>query len=325
MDTVLSTYRLALPELIEQIASAHADLFFVRIDQVMSDSTIPLRQAATLIESIDQMIRTAAISAHNPQSSGRGRIPEFVSDFLKDDIRMGHTKKGSFVLTVAARIDESETQMPDRSSRNSDSEHIPSFTRQVMVTLAKSLDVTRRFAANQAEFAGVGDAVAQGLKLQIVQALQEMSDAEGLRALDLSFEWASAEPQRTSVPTHVCLSREMIDVLPEIERRLVRSTAPQEVTIVGPVKELKMIDGDDVSDDEHGGEIVVHAEIDNKMRRIVVPLNAEDYNWAIAAHRARLPFTATGTLGKRGNLWRLSGPIRVDRSFLEFQLKASDE
>ncbi|MGY4098062.1 hypothetical protein ACW2Q0_00620 [Nocardia sp. R16R-3T] len=326
VSAITNTYDLALSELVEQVASIHADLFFVRVDQSMKDGTIPLRQATVLLDNIDQMIRAAAISAHKPQSSGRGRTPEFVNEFLNDDIRMGHTKKGSFIITVAARIDEASPKpSQDRSPRAGQADVIPSFTRQVMTTLAKSLDVTRRFAANRGEFTDVDEAVDQGLKLQVVQALQEMGGSEGLRALDLSFEWAAAEPQRLPVPTHVSLDRGVIDELPEIERRLVRRIEPKRVTIVGPVKELKLNNDSSVPDDEQGGEIVVHADIGDRLRRITIPLGATDYDWAIAAHRARVPFTATGELGKRGNVWRLNEPIDVDRSYLEFRLQPGDQ
>lgn len=322
---IMDTYGIALPELVEQVASIHADLFFVRVDQSMNDGTIPLRQATSLLENIDQMIRAAAVAAHNPQSSGRGRTPEYVNDFLNDDVRMGHTKKGSFIITVAARIDHGETDRPPAESPDEvESENAPSFARQVMTTLAKSLDVTRRFATDRGEFEDVEEAIDQGLKLQVVQALQEMGGTEGLNALDLSFEWAAAEPQRTAVPTHMSIDRGIIDELPEIEQRLVRNTVPQRVTIVGPVKELKQDDDDGVPESEQGGEVVVHAEIGGRMRRITIPLGPVDHDWAIRAYRARLPFTVTGELVKRRNTWRLDEPIEVDRSFLEYRSRSLD-
>ncbi|WP_280263075.1 hypothetical protein [Nocardia abscessus] len=36
--------------LVERIAAARADLFFVRLDQEMNDGTIPFRQAETTLE-----------------------------------------------------------------------------------------------------------------------------------------------------------------------------------------------------------------------------------------------------------------------------------
>ncbi|MEV6101489.1 hypothetical protein [Nocardia sp. NPDC051981] len=321
VTAISGTYDLAMSELAEQVASVHADLFFVRVDQTMRDGTIPLRQAASLLDNIGQLIRAAAVATHNPQASGRGRVPDYVNEFLNDDIRMGHTKKGSFIITVAARLDDAavEALSADRPE-DSDNEGMPSFTRRVMTTLARSLEVTRRFAADRGDFTDVDDAVNQGLKLPVVQALQEMGAAEGLHGLDLSFEWAAAEPQNAPVPSHVSLDRAIIDELPEIESRLVRREEPQRVTVVGPVIELKVADDGAGTEEDQGGAIVINADIGRRTRKVTIPLEAEDFRWAIAALRDKLPFAATGDLAKKGNSWWLNEPIEVDRSFLEFRL-----
>ncbi|WP_067865220.1 hypothetical protein [Nocardia shimofusensis] len=316
IETISKTYDWGLPELAEKVASIRADLFYIRVDQRFDDGTIPLRQASSLLDSIDQIVRAAAIAAHNPQATGRGRIPDTVTEFLNEDVRMGHTKKGSFIVTVAARIGEDD--VPEGSGEVGTREPVPSFARRTMTALARSLDTTRRYAASREQFEGIGDAVEQGLKLQVVQALQDIGGSEGIRSLDLSFEWAPAEPQHMPVPDHVSLDRSLIDQLPEIERRLVRRTEPERITVVGPVKELRRYDEGTGTEEESGGEIVVHAEVTGRIRRVTVPLGASDMGLAIIAFRDRLPFTVSGKIVKRGNTWRLDEPIEVDRSFLEF-------
>ncbi len=316
ISAIIETYDLDLSELAEKVASVHADLFFGRIDQSMRDGTIPLRQASSLLESIDQMIRAAALSAHNPQSSGRGRIPDYVNEFLSDDIRMGHTKKGSFVITVAARIDDTVPDVPQTNAPAQPDQETSSFTRRVMTTLARSLDVTRRFAAQPSSFADVDEAMDQGLRLQIVQALQEMSVSEGLRSLDLSFEWAATEPQHIPVPNHITIDRNIIAELPEVEKNLIRRTEPERVTLVGLVKELKLEEDGDLPGDQ-SGDAIVHAEVGNRTRRVAIPLSGVDWQLAISAFGARVPLVATGDLGKRGNTWRLNEPIELDRSYLK--------
>lgn len=348
--------------LAEQVAAVHADLFFVRLNQVSTDGTIPLRQATALLDNIDQMIRSAAVTTWNPKSSGRGRTPLIVNDFLTDDVRMGHTKKGSFIITVAARLDdvagldrapahpaghEPATTSSESSSvadstdavesltdaagdegtgvaeepvaaETSDEQAVPSFTRRVMTTLARSLTYAREQSLPEEANTTFEVAVEEGLRLPVVQALREIGSAEGLQSLDMSFEWAEIEPARQALPTRVTIDRDVIEALPTVEARLARSTAPARVTLVGPVSELKRSEDD--PDAEESGEIVVQAEVEGRVRKVTVPLTGSDYDWAIQAHRARLPFTVAGELGKKGNSWRLNDPIEVDRSFLEFRL-----
>jgi hypothetical protein len=94
-ESIARLYGWQISQLTEQIAAIHADLFFVRVSQVSRDGTIPLRQATSLLESIDQMIRSAALTAWKPKSSGRGRVPGIVSDFIRDDLRMGTPRRGA--------------------------------------------------------------------------------------------------------------------------------------------------------------------------------------------------------------------------------------
>ncbi|NKT05208.1 hypothetical protein GS485_11275 [Rhodococcus hoagii] len=325
VSTIATVYDWRLSHLAEQVASIRADLFFIRLDQHSMDGTIPLRQASSMLDNIDVMIRSAAVTAYNPKSSGRGRIPELVSNFLNDDLRMGHTKKGSFIITVAARLDDvregAEVKAKMSPNAAGDSEPIPSFGRQVMTTLARSLEATRRYATSRDNTSGdLDSAVEQGMRLPMVQALQGMSEGEGLRSLDLSFEWASVEPQRAPVPTQVVLDREVIDELPAVELRLTKSVKPERVTVIGPVTELKRSEQDDTGQNEDSGEIVIRADVNGRFRRIVVPLRGVAYDWAIRAHRDRLPFSVTGELARKSNVWRLNEPIETDTSFLQHKL-----
>jgi hypothetical protein len=338
VQTISRAYGWRVATLAERVAAVHADLFFIRVNQFSADGTIPLRQATVLLDSIDQMVRAAAVQAHNPASSGRGRLPVIVNDFLSDDVRMGHTKKGSFIITVAARIDgDTGDRAGAESADNLDGESEPkysvedvealadqsrpaSFTRQVMTTLARSLDITRRHITDGPDVVSFDAAVEGGLRLPIVHALQEIGEAEGLQSIDLSFEWAAVEEQSQVVPSHIELDRSAIEALPDLERRLTKVIAPARTTLIGPVTELKRTEAAPQSGEDEDGEIVIRAEIEGRVRRVVIELAGSDYDWAIRAHRAKIPFTVTGELGKKGNVWHLNEPIEVNHSFLEFRL-----
>lgn len=87
VEAIGAAYSWTLPTMAEHVSSVRADLFFVRLDQTAADGTIPLRQASELLESIDSMVRTAAIIAHNPKGTGKGRLPDYVREFLAEDVR----------------------------------------------------------------------------------------------------------------------------------------------------------------------------------------------------------------------------------------------
>lgn len=323
LTRISDTYAWTLADLAEQIAAVSADLFFVRVDQHMADGTIPLRQATTLLESIDDMIRSAALTTANPRSTGRGRIPALVNNFLNDDVRMGHTKRGSFIITVAARLDTPADLTPSHrrepAVENAEVRKPVSFTRQVMTTLARTLEVTKQVAESSSYSPDFEKAMEAGMRLPLVKALQSMGSGEGLRSLDMSFEWAPIEPQNEIVSSKIDMTRETVLLLENVSDRLVRKDPPKQITINGPVVELRRgVDAGSEGDGEGAGEVVLRADIDGSWRKVGVTLSGADYDSAIEAHREKFPLTVSGVLEKSGRSWVLTGP-HLDMSFIEFR------
>lgn len=313
-------------ELAEAVSTVHADLFFVRVDQSMQDGTIPLRQATQLLENIDQMIKSAAIAAFNPIHSGRGKIPGVVNDFLNDDVRMGHTKRGSFIITVAARHDHllrTPWLRPPGPTPSFDKPEIETtYTRKVMTTLSTALDATRRHVNKGNDFLDLEQAVHAGVRLPLVEALSDMGSTKGLRKLDMSFNWSQSQPlPDLKVPSEVFFDPDSLAELDKVSARLRREIVPQNETIVGQVTELRR--GEQYDPSTESGEVVLRADVDGGLRNVRVELSGRDYDWAIHAHRERLPFTVSGTLGKKGRSWTLSGNVVADTSFLEHRRMAA--
>lgn len=303
-------------ELAEAVASVRADLFFIRVDQSMSDGTIPLKQASQLLDSIDRMIKSAAIATANPTHAGRGRVPEVVKDFMDDDVRMGHTKRGSFIITVAARHDQEDASTepvvkPGQTTSADDPLEGQSFSRRVMTTLSRSLRATKQHIALGDDFVSLDEAVVAGVRAPLIDALAGMGNSEGLRNIDLSFEWSVALPEPDIEDEHIIFSREEIGKMEGVSTRLKRDYSPQEETLVGQVTELKRPEIVDPSED--GGEVVMRADIEGRMRNVRLDLTGSQYDTALGAHRARMPIMATGVLSKPGRSWTLSGDLTVSR------------
>lgn len=317
LEVLCASFEWTPGEVIEQVSLVRADLFFVRVDQFMRDGTIPLRQASALLENIDSLLKASAVVAYDPYASGRGRLPNAVNSFLNEDLRMGHTKRGSFIITVAARI-EDEQFSDDKTS----DERKPSFTRQVMTTLGHSLHATKKqLKASEGKRPSIDEALADGVRLPIAQAIEDMGDAAGLRALDMSFEWAKVEASTPKLPkSRVVLTREELDELPTLREKLTRKDVPQKEVLVGPVIELRRGEADRTGHEDT--EVVVRADVNGRLARIAVPLSGRDYDLAIRAHQSKLPFTVSGTLGRRGNSWRLMDDIEVDREFLDHHFRS---
>lgn len=296
-------------QLLERVIATRADLFFVRLDQEMTDGTIPFQQAEKTLQALLKMMKSAATTAADPYHSHRGRRPAAVNDFLHEDVRLGHTKHGSFIFTIVSRLGDADPQ----PIRGREQPTMP-FSRQVMETLARGLETTKRLTHtwDQEAFASPSRL---GLSPGLIESLEEMSQPQHLRSLDLSFEWAAAERKPDVGLATIVLDRDLLAELPSVREQLVRSEEPvRRETLMGPVKSL--VRDESTPSDEESGIAIVLADINGRTLRVHVPLVGEDHSWAIMAYEQRLPFTVTGDLSYERRAWRLSGHIEVDSSFL---------
>ncbi|GAA0434111.1 hypothetical protein Acor_08450 [Acrocarpospora corrugata] len=293
----------------ERIMAARADLFFVRLDQAMADGTIPFRQAEITVDAIWKMLRAAATTAADPKHSHLGRRPTAVADFLDEDVRLGHTKRGSFVFTVVTRLgDHSPNEQPDQSS-----DVIQPFPRRVMETLAQGLETTRDLTLGQNPEA-LDDPSRWGLSAGLVEAIEEMAEPDSLRALDLSFEWAAAEIKPNVGNSPIKLEHQAFGQLGRVRERLIRQEEPKRrETLIGTVRSLTR---EENREDEESGTIILHAAVKGRFRNVHMTLGGEDHDWAIVAYREKLPFTVTGDLVYERRAWRLVGDLMVDSDFL---------
>lgn len=231
-----------------------------------------------------------------------------MTDFLDEDIRLGHTKRGSFVFTVVTRLGD---PLPDHD----DGARATPFPRRVMETLATGLHAARDLSLNWDALA-VERAAERGLSANLVESLQDLTEWDSLRELDLSFDWAASEPRPEVPASRIVVNRHAMVGLPRVRERLVRREEPPRTeTIVGQVRSLTQEESG--GDDQEETTIVLSGEVRGRTRKIHILLGGEDYDWAIFAHRNKLPFTVTGNLAFERGAWRLTGPVTVDSSFLQ--------
>lgn len=321
LDDLGRAYNLSLTDLVQEIASVSTDIFFVRLDQTTIDGTIPFKQATALLNSIQKMVRAAATSAANPEHSHTGRRPAAVNEFIEDDLRFGHTKRGSFIITVAARLDTSDADViepaAEADATSTARNTVKPFSRQVMETLASGLVATKRHLADQTNVQDYEDyesARTDGMSFELVQSLLDVTDVEGLRSVDLSFQWATAGPPPPSeAQSEVVFDSGELPQLVEVRDRLKITEIPQEQTLTGRVTELSR---EELGAGQEERSILLEADVNGGLKKVKVPLTAAEYEWAIFAHQRRLLLTVTGTPVRRGR-WTMEGTITVDTRFLE--------
>lgn len=337
IDRVARTFDWSISELAEQVANVHADIFYIRVRSSESDGTIALRQASSTIDAIEKMVKSAAIITNNPSAKGTGRTSERVSTFLNEDVRMGHTRRGSFIITVAARLQERPRTSPGvlATPERPVDVHIDvspaeamraqpeldeltavdmDFTRRVMTTLSRSLAITSRHLRSDDDFVDLETAQREGMTVPIVEAIEDIGAHPGSSGLDLTFEWSPVIEQEPQVPQQIAFEPTEVERIPVVIERMKRRTEPTDVVnVIGPVVSLSREESDSVD----SGEVHVLADIEGAARKVGIDLVGVAYDWAIYAHRHHLPFSASGVLGKVGNRWKIVDRLSTDTAFLQ--------
>ncbi|WDZ91483.1 hypothetical protein [Nocardiopsis sp. HUAS JQ3] len=310
IESLCHVYMTDAVELRERVTATHSDIFLVRLNQPMSDGSIPFRQAGSTVDSLFRMLKAAATTAADPLHSHRGRRPAIVADFLDESIRLGQTKQGSFVFTVSAFLGD----QPPEDRESGGSADPPAFARLVMATLARGLESARRLALHWDE--RVLDSPSDlGLSAALVESMEEMTRPDKLRSVDLSFQWAAAKAPPDVAESTIVLDRDVIVELPRLRERLVRREEPsRRITLIGIVKGLAR--EETPPGEEEAADITLLTEVSGKTRNVQVSLEGEDHRWAIIAYQRNLPLVVTGDLSFERRTWRLSGDIDVDASFL---------
>jgi hypothetical protein len=300
-------------ELIEHIAATRADLFFIRLEQVRDSETIPLKQAEATIDALFEMVKAAAITAAAPGRSQRGgRLPNVVSAFLEDDVRLGHTKRGSFVFTVVTRLDRSPEESLSTGADTAGIDIAPAFPRRVMETLARGLETTRDLAQGKPAVT-VDQAIQSGLSANLLESLEEMARPEDLRSLELSFLWAATEARPNVGAEPITLEHTQVAQLARVREELLRKEEPpHRETLVGTVKSLAR--DDESLDTGDSGSVVISAEVNGRKRNVHLTLSGVAHAQAIECYRRRLPLIVTGDLVFERQAWRLVGNIELGPS-----------
>jgi hypothetical protein len=295
-------------EVEERIAATRADMLLIRLEQAQVDETVPLWQASITLDAIYQMLRESAIAAAAQERVLRGgRIPGAVQTFLDDDVRLAHTRHGSFVFTVTCRLGDL------------------GFSRRVMETMAHGLEASLEFTLGR-DVAALPALAKLGLSARFIEHLLAIIAPNELRSLTLQFEWASTLPEPEVGRQPIRLEHSAIAALDRVRRSAaaeVRAARPEEspmappeepqvlrVTLQGQVISLSRDSGGPA--EGGSGSAVISAEVDGRKRNVRMELAGSDHDLAIKAYQMKVPLSVTGNLVFERRVWRLTGDLEVN-------------
>lgn len=282
-----------------QLTTADRDVVRVRAAGSIDDH-VSVNAGVDLVTGARDMVLAAACSTEDQRAVYRPGANRTASKFV-NDMRLGHTEEGSFVVTLLGPVVPPFVEPP--LDPGLDVAAKEPMARQMTLRVAEALSATRDATekTNAGDTDAFTDAVALGASANLCDALVLL--IEPFQELDVSVSWALTRPQTRRL---VRFARSDTPVLQEASRTFrLREPRPDE-RVFGFVQRLKR------DADEPDGMVTLRARIDGDERSVTAVLRQADYRTAIRAHDERAMVIAEGDLELVGQRWRLLNPRIVD-------------
>lgn len=253
------------------------------------DDSIPLGDAAILIDSIRRAAQASANAALQPRSYYGHSIPDAARDHARS-VRMGQTRRGSYIVPVISRLPILQADDADDAVLFEASAYQP-FARSAMLKLAQGLNALRDLTHGPTTPANsvINEAVGAGVSSELCDAVANTLEAASVADLDIAFSWAGRLPAQRA-PTSLKLENGATPLMRAVSSFLKGEPVVGRQTMVGYVKRLDRGEGDEI------GRITIRVLDQDKARNLTMDVNDADYHIASAANAERQMVAATGIL-----------------------------
>lgn len=273
-------------DVFNEISSFNADVIKIRVAHDDVDAgTIPIDDGILLIQKARDLIASVSQSAVSAKKHFIGRKPVEVSDFL-DNLLLGQTEHGSFVVNVISPIDEI-TQSEQLLAEN------PSFARIVSANLSTSLDAVKSLVdelKSKGNIEAFDTYVDQGVSANLCDALVGLSGKNKHREFSITLQLSSLE-KTIDVDTLIHgFSPTMIPTLEQVSKRLKENYILTDYTLSGHVTKLEQEYEADT------GSVTVVTVLDDKDKPVTFKLALKEYLEAIHAHENKAYLECKGDL-----------------------------
>ncbi|KKZ15478.1 MAG: hypothetical protein TH68_00075, partial [Candidatus Synechococcus spongiarum 142] len=227
---------------------------------------------------------------------------------LLEQVRLGQTHQGSFVITVLTPIVPPPVEPPlqqelfpglsdDRGDEDQDAPIQRKMTRRLVEALQAARESTEKAAAGDS--GAFADGVEKGVSANLCDALTCLIGP--FPSLDIGVSWARTRP--SSLPEAVVQFGSADSPILREAARLFRHRAPQEgVHLHGFVEHLKR---PETKDD---GTIHLRTHVDGQPQAVTAVLAQSEYGRALQAHKDKAMVTLRGDLERKGQRWWLLNP-----------------
>jgi len=248
-----------------EIVLSNYDVFKIAAFKGDTRASLPLSDAATLLDRAVTMIASAAQSIDKKQAYFPRRTSE-VNDFLSK-LEMGHTERGSFVISIQTPI------VPNIMKEEGEKEEL--FARKVTTQLCSLITTAANFA-NILDDDTIKQSVSYGMNANFIEALADITNICGEMGTNLDMKWSPLRP--CNEKNHFHIKRGTVDTLREIGKALKTKLPENDIEIEGYITDLHR-------DENPEARNIKIRTIDSAKLIHIDGLSSDNYTKALDAHK----------------------------------------
>jgi hypothetical protein len=293
VDTLSTVEQRPASEILQDLRSSWLDVQYIRMMPDGPSGSTPLHEGFLAIKGVHDLFLAAATSA---VSSERPTVlpsqkPQQARGFV-DQVRLGQTSRGSYVLRV-------ETPLPLELFEP------PVSSREVLLHLYQATSAAHDAAvrsSNKGDSAPFIERVGEGVSANLCEALADIG-GQRQSSFDIRFAWAPASPVQLDTPA-MRFDRPVIAALKIGAKFLRKFPVTKTATVTGRVVDLHRTPMDRLGRVQVEG--VVEATGQRHEGRVTMRLPPRDYDLAVSAHGSGHPLRVVGELRHTGRQFEIS-------------------
>lgn len=292
VSTLTTVEQRPAADVLQDLRSPTLDVQYIRMMPDGPSGSTPLHEGYLAIKGVHDLLlaaATSAVSSERPTVLPSQKPPQ-AKGFL-DQVRLGQTSRGSYVLRV-----ETPLPLPDIEP--------PVSSREVLLHLYQATSAAHDAAhsSRNGDLTPFLERVGEGVSANLCEALGDIG-GQRRSSFDIRFAWAPASPLQLDTPA-VHFDPPAITALKAGAKFLRKLPVTETATVIGRVVDLHRTPMDRLGKVQVEG--VVEEAGQRHEGRVTMRLAPRDYDLAVSAHGTGRPLRVVGELRHTGRQFEIS-------------------
>lgn len=296
LDSLSRQIQISVDTIVRDIINSAYEIVRIRVNEGNNETTIPYDTSIDLLRGGFALIDSSAVTAvsDDPLAIVRGRRPDVVRRYL-DEVRVGQTEVGSFVLTLLmpTSVDANDLNLPTSVS--------DSFGARVSETLSSTL-IAAEEAARASRIQSNRSLMQSGITANFSGAVARILEAAG----DVSISIGMTSTAQSAIKrVNSKFLAEDSAKFRDIEGRLTPQGDAEPFTATGTVTEFREPRG------KSNGSIVIMCDVHGETRQVRAKFERADRPVIVHAieKKSEVYIEVDGSLLSKNGHFQLENPI----------------